>query len=355
MGFAVSVFALSAPGFPDKTCDRGIQIRRFSLATRSWPKTKIVQLIKYVEVLFRMFFAGALFRPLIVHAHDVDALPIGYLIASITKAKLIYDAHEIWADPAHAQAMPKWLAKGIVIIERIFARRADECITVSESIAQHMATHQQIRTPVVIRNVPEPWPDKPPHKLRTALGIPDNKVVILYQGNIGGEGVKILAHAFRQVQGDAVLVFLGDGPAVPHLQADLADMKSQVRFHPLVSSEELPSFTSDADIGVHPMAGGCLNHLWALPNKLFEYIQGGLAVATSELPEMANVIRRHGIGLTFPPGDVDGLAQCLQILINDSNLRNNYRQAAREAAKQLNWAIERENLKAVYEAMDKGK
>jgi glycosyltransferase involved in cell wall biosynthesis len=102
------------------------------------------------------------------------------------------------------------------------------------------------------------------------------------------------------------------------------------------------------------MAGGYLNHLWALPNKLFEYIQGGLAVVASELPEMANVIRRHGIGLTFPPGDVDHLAQCLQKLIDDSGLRDNYRLASQEAAKTLNWEVEREQLAVIYRTMGKG-
>ena len=37
--------------------------------------------------------------------------------------------------------------------------------------------------------------------------------------------------------------------------------------------DELASWTAGATIGLHPMPGTCLNHILALPNKLFEYIQ----------------------------------------------------------------------------------
>jgi glycosyltransferase involved in cell wall biosynthesis len=187
--------------------------------------------------------------------------------------------------------------------------------------------------------------------LRLSLGIPDHKVIILYQGAIGGEGITTLVEAYRKVSDDAILVFLGDGPRVQELRATFADMQDRVMFHPFVDSEELPNFTTDADIGVHPMSAGYLNHLWALPNKLFEYIQGGLAVVVSDLPEMARVVRDYGIGITFPPGDVEALALGLQTLVDDAVLRDRYRQSSRIAAKSLNWAKEREQLEALYQML----
>ncbi|MBJ6749692.1 glycosyltransferase family 4 protein [Geomonas anaerohicana] len=353
-GSDVTIFALASPVLSGRTNERGIVVSRFALTTRSWPKHKLVQLVKYVEVLIRMTFAGARLRPSIVHAHDVDALPIGCFVAALSGSKLVYDAHELWADPAHARVMPKWISKGLAYTEHLFARRADACITVSESIATYMATHQRIPHPVVVRNVPEAWPEQRQLKLRTSLSIPQDKVIILYQGAIGGDGIGTLVDAFRKLSGDPILVFLGNGPLVEHLRNSLADLGQRVRFHPFVSSQELPSFTSDADIGVHPMAAGFLNHLWALPNKLFEYIQGGLAVVVSDLPEMARVVSDHNIGLTFKPGDASALALALQTLVDDAVLRNRYRESARSAAKVLNWSKERERLEAMY-GMLKGK
>src|SRR5204862_4873387 len=96
-------------------------------------------------------------RPSIVHAHDVDGLVIGYFASRLCGARLIYDAHELWADPAHTQGMPQWVGHGLRQLEGFFARRADASITVSDSIADHMAQHQGITRPRVVRNVPEPW------------------------------------------------------------------------------------------------------------------------------------------------------------------------------------------------------
>lgn len=352
MNFEVRIFALAAPGYPENDNRAGVDIHRFDLSSRSWSKAKVVQLFKYSEVAIRMIIAGSKFKPTIVHAHDLDALPIGYVVAAITGSKLIYDAHELWADSARDPSTPKWLVTGLALVERIFVRQADVCITVSESIAQHMAENQNIRTPVVIRNVPERWPEISKLQLRDSLGIPSGKLVVLHQGVIDDHRVMTLVQAFRKVNGNAVLVFLGDGPAVVKLQTNLADLSDRVLFHPLVPSEELPSFTCDADIGIHPMTAGCLNHLWALPNKLFEYIQGGLAVITTELPEMAKIVNNYGVGLTFPPSDSDSLARCLQLLIDDTNLRNKYRRASHEAAvNHLNWTIEKELLKNIYRTM----
>jgi glycosyltransferase involved in cell wall biosynthesis len=354
LGCDVTVFALSAPGAPAQERQAGVEIRRFALTSRSWSKSKPVQVLKYVEAAWRMIRAGRALTPDVVHAHDVDGLVIGRVLAAVSGARLIYDAHELWADSAHGASMPRWLVNQLTGIERLCSRRAQQCIAVSESIAAHMAEHQGIPRPVVVRNVPDPWPAEAPPRLRAALGISPETVVVLYQGAIGGEGVFTLARAFRRVTGNAILVILGDGPAVATLRDSFSDLGARIAFHPLVPAAALPSYTRDADIGVHPMAAGYLNHLWALPNKLFEYIQGGLVLVVSDLPEMAGLVRAHDVGLTFPPGNEEALANRLQQLIDDRGLREHHRRAARDAATSLNWTVERHRLEAVYETLIPG-
>jgi len=39
----------------------------------------------------------------------------------------------------------------------------------------------------------------------------------------------------------------------------------------------------------------------ALPNKLFEYINSGIAVAASDLPEMKRIVAGYRLGTTFDP------------------------------------------------------
>jgi glycosyltransferase involved in cell wall biosynthesis len=343
-----TVFALASDTSPDVADEGGVSVRRFRLWTRSWSKSKPVQLVKYAELCLRMVMAAKRRRPTIVHAHDVDGLVIGYLVSRICRARLIYDAHELWADPAHTQGMPKWIGRGLRRLEQFFARRADATITVSDSIADHMAQHQGLERPHVIRNIPERWPSIVRGRLRAALGIDPESIVILYQGTIGGDGVMTLAEAFRRVTGAATLVFLGDGPALEPLKARLGDLGDRVKFHPFVAPSDLPAFSGDADIGVVSVENDCLSYQYCLPNKLFELVQGRNAIVCTDLLEMRRIVDLHGFGVAYPSGDAGRLAQQLQRLIDQPEWMAQLRAASGRAAELLNWEIERTGLERLY-------
>lgn len=351
LGQKTWVFSLHRAPLARWEWQRGVWTLRFALISRMLPRHKPVQLLKYLEAAMRMLRRGIILRPRLVHAHDVDALPIGWLIARVSGARLVYDAHELWCDPAHRGYLPAWIFRSMVGIERALARCASARITVSRRIARYLHAKLALPEPTVVRNTPERWPADGNRFLRRKLGIPAGAVVFLYQGAIDGEAVDLLLRAFRRLRGEAHLVFLGDGSAIPHLQASISASPPDAKpvwFHPAVPAAELPGFTADADVGVHPMTAGFLNHSWALPNKLFEYIQGGCAVIASRLPEMADILRQHGCGLVFTPGDEAGLADCLQRLLDDPGLRQRLRAAARIAAAELCWEQERFRLQELY-------
>ncbi len=350
-GYEVVVFALASSKLKAAQEINGIKVKRFNLWLRPLPKTKGFQVVKYVELFFRMIFSGGFFQPSIVHAHDVDALPIAWFVALICRSRLIYDAHELWADPAHSKMMPRWLFWSLLHIESFYAKRADECITVSASIATYLKNSYELENVHIVRNVPERWHVKGERLLRAKLGIPKETVVVLYQGSISGAGVHTLSRAFRLISGDVALVFLGDGPSVPLLRKELEDLGAKVFFHPLVKSFDLPLYTGDADIGVHPMSDEYKNHQWALPNKFFEYIQAGLALIVSDLPEMGSIVNEYQVGLTVPAGNVDALAIALQYLVNDREILDQFKNRSKFAAKQLNWSIERQKLEIIYSQM----
>src|SRR5215210_7785875 len=66
----------------------------------------------------------------VVHANDLETLPAAYLLARESGSRLVYDAHELYADfdpdaPRAARAL-------LTFLERRLARRADAVVTVSE-------------------------------------------------------------------------------------------------------------------------------------------------------------------------------------------------------------------------------
>lgn len=110
---------------------------------------------------------------------------------------------------------------------------------------------------------------------------------------------------------------------------------TRIRFIPPVSMDDICTQINVYDIGLYLLPPLNFNHEYALPNKLFEFIQARLAIAIGPSPEMAKIVQQHSLGvvsLSFSPVD---LAQTL-MKINDTQLKQ-FKQAVHQAASVLNY------------------
>jgi glycosyltransferase involved in cell wall biosynthesis len=352
-----TVFALHEPKLARREVIRGIHVRRFKLLTRPLSKRVAVQFIKYLESFIRMLWAGLNLRPKIVHANDLPTLPTGYVIACFTGTRLIYDSHELYSDRGDLPFLPKWFLELALVCERFLAKRADSVITVSDGISLEIDRGMGIGRPFVIRNMSAKTPlragvKKDSRLLRQALGIKEEIPIILYQGMIAkGRGLLTLVFAMTKLSHpSAVLVFLGNGALVSELRARAKSrgLESRVYFHAAVSPGILPYWTRGADLGVHPIEGICKNHRLCLPNKLFEYIQAGLPVVVTDLPEMRKIVSHYGVGEVFRDGDAEDLAAKIDSLLVNGH---KYRLASRAAANVLTWDVEKLRLIDIYKSV----
>jgi glycosyltransferase involved in cell wall biosynthesis len=353
-GWEVNVFALHEADLPLKEVRSACRLRRFRLWTRPWPKLSVIQAIKYLECILRMTVVGLRLRATVVHANDLNTLPIGFLISYLTGAKLIYDAHELWSDPNKLHKLPPWMSKVGCQTETWLAQRADAILTVSGSIARHMSENMRIPPPAVIRNIPglaaNQQTGKPVSSLRGRACLPPEMPVILHLGLLTpGRGLETLLLAMQRVK-SAVVVFLGDGPSLPLLKirAQALGLLDRAVFLPPVPPEQVSHFAREATLGVALIEAGCLSYQYCLPNKLFEYIQAGLPVVVSNLPEMAALVKLYDIGATFTAGDPDELAIVLNKILCSPESLAHYRRKVTEAADELNWEKEHLKLLAVY-------
>lgn len=150
---------------------------------------------------------------------------------------------------------------------------------------------------------------------------------------------------------ETYLVMVGGGLLHDALRAQASELglEQRVRFVPTVPLAELPTYTASADIGVQPIENTCLNHYTTDSNKLFEYVQAGLPVVASDLPEIRRVVREHDLGLLVPEGDSVALAAALRDLVGDKGKRQYYAVQSRKAASVLNWESQEHELLALYE------
>ncbi|MFD5135103.1 glycosyltransferase [Streptomyces sp. NPDC058378] len=76
-------------------------------------------------------------------------------------------------------------------------------------------------------------------------------------------------------------------------------------------------FLSTADVGIHPLRKGPVNHEVALSTKFFEFMQARLPVVVSDVKAMSDEVTRVGNGEVFRSEDSKDLARALNLVLGD--------------------------------------
>lgn len=287
-----------------------------------------------------------------VHAHDLNGLIIGYILAKIKRVPLIYDSHELWSESLHKD-YPKFILNSAKFLERKLAKGADGIITVSDSIAKYLERYFDASDIQVVRNVPSYVHNGQYDYFRDEFDIDKETPIFLYQGLISeARGVPLILDALRKLvdSKDFRFVFLGSGPYVEHLKEEIVKLGLQERvlFHSPVAQSELLKYTASVDIGIHAIDNSCLNHSYCLPNKMFEYINSGIGIICPDLVELSKLVDEYGVGSAFECGDSQSLANAIQHYIDNPELILKAKQASIVAKETLSWANEEVRLLDFY-------
>lgn len=360
-GYTVRVHALNLPGMTveTETTADGIEVVRYGKKHALKQNKKespvgfisarlhlITQVLSRVGVHVQMIWALLRSRPDVIHAHDVNMLPTAWLAAALLRCPLVYDAHEISTGREDYDNLTKFVA----CIEGTLMPRAKGLITTTNMRAKFFARAYGVKRPLVLQNRPRYQQVQESNKIRRVLELDKPWPIVLYQGGLQvGRGLDLLLQAASETP-EAYFVFLGSGSLSEKLK-DLSkslQLDNRVYFIPAVPLAELPAYTASADIGVQPIQNTCINHLTTDSNKLFEYVQAGLPVITTDLPEIRKVVKSYDLGLLVPSNDKKELVKALNTLVCDRALRKHYAGKTAEAAFELNWEEQEKDLLELY-------
>ena len=279
-------------------------------------------------------------------AHDLETLPTALRAREKLGGRVLYDSHEFFTDSPLTRGDEKRWER----VERRCIGRADAVMTVSGGIARLLAERYGIPEPEVLMNVPYA-PDAArgePVDLRGELGLPAASRIVLYLGGIQQlRGLDVMIRAIAE-RDDLALVMMGPGSDAYkrelEAQAAAAGVADRIRFLPPVPPADIRRHALGADVGVVMHQGDrYLSYRYALPNKLFDYLHAGLPVVVSDLPELGGVVTGNRVGATCDPTDPASIADAVDRVTADPELRAN----VDRAAPLYTWEREREKLLAL--------
>lgn len=90
-------------------------------------------------------------------------------------------------------------------------------------------------------------------------------------------------------------------------------------------------------MGVSLVQDTCLNHRFALPNKLFDYLAAGVPVLASDLPEIRSIVEGYNVGKTVDQRNPDKIADALSQMIHAEADRKTWIQNADRLCETFNW------------------
>lgn len=302
----------------------------------------------YASYNFRLFLYLLFRKTDVLVANDLDTLLANFLAKKLKPtSELVYDTHEYFTEVPELISRPK-VQKIWLKIERFIFPKLKKCYTVNNSIAEIYAQLYQKEIKVV-RNISPRWKADNIADKKT-LGIPENKCLIILQG----AGINIDRGAEEAVEAmqfiDAILLIVGDGDVVPELKKRVIqfNLAEKVLFFGKKPYNVMMNYTTHADIGLTLDKPTNLNYKLSLPNKVFDYMHTSTVVISSEIKEVAHIVRTHKIGEVLEEITPKCIAETINSLFSNPEKLNLYKSNCKLASQTENWENETKVLNEIY-------
>lgn len=359
-GHDVSVATVWHRGLPDREIERGVTIQRLKGLTTAVPWFSTVPGRRYhppfpdPAITWRLRRLVATFRPDVVHAHGWIAYSCAAALAG-KKIPLLISAHDygyscavrillrrgqICDGPAplkcaacavRTQGPAKGLAAvlGVFGGRRLLRRKVVAAHTVSSFVHEFVQRHllegkNGSGRAVMIPDIGTAPDGASPRSVapQSGRGLPDEPYILYVGGLTAAKGIGPLLAAYQRLANPPPLVLIGTvWPDTPKtFPAGVTVL------HNLLHAEVMDAWSRSL-FGVQPSV--CAETFGL---ALVEAMAQGKAVVASRVGGMVDLVIDGETGLLVPPGDTNALAQALQRLVEDSELRQRLGRAGQARA-----------------------
>jgi glycosyltransferase involved in cell wall biosynthesis len=287
-------------------------------------------------------------KPDLVHCHDLDTAPAGYWYARVHRIPWILDAHECYPEQVAPQ-VNLTIYNILLFLERQMVRRATHVITVGKLLAQRFRSMGGQVSVVGNYQLLSAFDTK--HNIsRGDLALHPDDFVIAYIGGFTlDRAILPLIEATEYVSNVTVLL-LGSGPQQAAVEAVLPDYP-KVRYLGQVPQEQVPDYTALADVNYYGLNMSHTNSQFSAPNALFNALAAGKPVLTTNVGEIAHIVREEQCGIIVQEPTPMLLSQAI-VQLRDPVICESLAANARRAAQaNYNWNVAEATLLNVYEQL----
>jgi glycosyltransferase involved in cell wall biosynthesis len=282
-----------------------------------------------LRALVSLRSAVRLFQPKVVHTHSSKAGILGRLAARLENVPAVHTVHGFGFTPLQA-APTRWIYR---VAETTMARFTDHFVTVSET-DRRRGIEIGLFPPgkvTVIRagiDLDRFRAAAGGDAVRKRLGIPIGPPMVTQVGNFKPQKAPLdfvrVAAAVREQHPDAWFVMVGDGPLREPAKKLARELGVADRLIFAGWWDDVPGLLAATAISV------LTSRHEGLPCSVVESLAAGVPVVATAVDGTVEVVRSGDNGLLAPAGDIKGLAQSIDQLLADPDLRRRMAAAARE-------------------------
>lgn len=279
---------------------------------------------------------------------DLVLLPIGLLYKEKNpKTKIMIDLREFY--PLEYENDPAWLetfGRFFSFLCETYLKKVDLALTVSEGLQRRYKEAYHLSCELFL--------SLPPYFNLTPSS--NQRIELIYHGFISHD---------RESKN---LLEIGSSLA-PHLHLNIIALSNQPQFLesfiqqaqsipsisllPPVPLEEIIPFTNRFDLGLITLKPNGFNNTYAMPNKLFEYIQARLGIISTPLPCIQPMLKQYALGLCPKDFETSSLIALLNAL--DTQKVKALKKEAQEASQSLNLLNNQAKILSIISSMFEGK
>jgi glycosyltransferase involved in cell wall biosynthesis len=312
------------------------------------------KMLFYTEFNLRLFFRLLLARGDIFLGNDLDVMPAVWLAGRLRGKPVVYDTHEYFLGMPELEGRPM-VAKVWRLIEGFIFPRLRYIYTICGSFCDLYRKDygKELR---VVRNVPY----RAVADLKTPLPadieqrLPNGKFFLLFQGaGINPErGVEELVMAMTRLDPARFhLVIIGGGDIFHRIEemVRVEGLTDRITVLPKVPFEMLRSVTQRADLGLSLDKPTNINHLYGLPNKIFDYLHSGVPVLVSRLKELEMIVNSYEVGDFIGSHDPAHIAEKIIEIAGDPGRLERWRRNTEKVREECNWEKEGSIIVEIFE------